>query len=99
MGEKEYRSLSGKSYQVFEHELHLVNQDKEIYCSILSTDLFYDQDKQSIKRFMISNTVDDRFYQEMPNLFDGSDVKRPGGDLSRRSKIMRDPYEFINFFK
>ena len=45
---------------------------------------------------MLSNTIDTRFYQNITNVYQDAASARPGNS---KSKIMRDPYEFINFFK
>ena len=74
----------------------------------MSTDKFYTKQGQEIKRFMLSNTIDARFYKKIPDVYDeqsqiqGPSFQRPGAEGSQnrcKSKIMRDPYEFINFFK
>ena len=42
VGETEFRSLSGKNFRTIEHEFHLKDPtDKKLYCTILSTDLYY----------------------------------------------------------
>ena len=73
LGDTDYRSLKGKVYKAFDHELHLVSQnekDKEVFCSILSNDIFFiGQEGLSIKRYMVSNTLDQRFYEKLENAF------------------------------
>ena len=61
----DYRSLSGRVYKAFEHELHLIDESEsniKIFCSILSTEMYY-ADRVQFKRYMISNTIDPRFYK------------------------------------
>jgi len=85
VGDGEYRSLSGKNFKSIEHELHLVDTSgsgKKVYCSILSTDLFYTSNGLAFKRYMLSNTIDSRFFQEIINAFmpdDGDVNSGPGG--------------------
>jgi len=91
------RSLAGKTVTQVEHELHMT--DPPVLCSLLSSDIFYLADSP-IKRFMVSNTLDSRFYQPLAVPDQTQDFSRPGPSIhSRKPKIMRDPYEFINFFK
>lgn len=108
LGDTDYRSLKGKVYKAYDHELHLVSQNgKEVYCSILSNDIFFTgQDGLSIKRYMVSNTLDQRFFEKLENAFlDGQGessaaLQRPSASPAKgKAKIMRDPYEFNMFFK
>lgn len=110
----EYRSLTGQCYKTVEHELHLIESASasssqgskvHVYCSILSTDMFHAQSGQVLKRFMISNTLDQRFFKEIENkyLTTRSPVPSRANEAQAQKKgglkIMRDPYEFIQFFK
>ena len=64
VSDTEYRSLSGKNFKAYEHELHMLDQTAngvKIICSILSSDMFY-TDEICFKRYSISNTIDTRFY-------------------------------------
>ena len=87
-------------FKVVEHELHMIgNQD--VYCSLLSDDVYYSSNsKPPIKRFYLSNTIDERFFKEIENIFlPNNNQKKNGNNGGVRMKIMRDPFEFINFFK
>ena len=79
LGETDYRSLKGKCYKAYDHELHLVTQrqnDKEVFCSILSNDIFFSgSDGLSFKRYLISNTLDQRFYEKIENAFLGEEAE------------------------
>lgn len=113
----DYRSLTGLCYKSVEHELHLIpsnsssfisngqsqGQPPLVYSTILSSDLFHTTTGQVLKRFMLSNTLDQRFYKEIENKYlqgqvgpSGAQAKTAGqGQL----RVMRDPYQFIQFFK
>lgn len=63
----DYRSLAGTCYKMVEHELHRVDNE-EIFCSMLRSDLYYLPDnKRSLRRIMLSNTIDQRFYRPLEN--------------------------------
>lgn len=69
ISDTEYRSLAGKNFKTFEHELHLVDQTgPRLFCSILSSDMFY-SDTAPFRRYMVSNTLDPRFFEAIVNKF------------------------------
>jgi hypothetical protein len=75
LSDYEYRSLTGKSFKSIEHEIHLVGCDKKVFCSVLSSDIFYTAilnekgSKKSFKRNIMSNCLDTRFFEEIVNEF------------------------------
>ena len=78
LGENDYRSLAGKQFKTYDYELHLV--DGTVYCSILSNDIYYtsltinevEKKNIGIKRYILSNCIDQRFFHEIKNQFLGS---------------------------
>ena len=79
---------------------------------MVSSDIFYLPDnKRSFRRIMLSNTIDQRFFRPLDNELqfniDDSTMGDVDPELKRkkelakkgRPRIMRDPYEFIQFFK
>jgi hypothetical protein len=57
----------------------------------------------SFIRMFISSTLDRRFYKEPENpMLEAAGMQRHSAGIvvqRTKTKIMRDPYEFINFFK
>lgn len=75
LSDTEYRSLAGRNFKAFDHELHLIDagDGPKLFCSILNSDMFY-LDQKCYKRYSMSNTLDSRFYVPIVNKFN------PGAD-------------------
>lgn len=91
---KELTSLNGKTYEIKERRL-VLNTNKKVWAEIISRDLFYSDQSNSkhFNRVMINNSLDPRFYIEMPELEgDNNDSNSP--HRGKEVKIMRDPFEY-----
>lgn len=60
--------------------------NKKVFCSILSTEMYY-ADRVQFKRYMVSNTIDPRFYKPIQNQYTADNqnavtYSRPGPGIA-----------------
>eukprot|EP00347_Sterkiella_histriomuscorum_P000874 403374192 len=96
---KEFQSLNGKTYEIRDKYIVLM-PSKQVEVQIIQRDVFYAENTGSkhFNRIIISNSLDQRFYDK--NL--GMQLKESQQiEIQKRKdiKIMRDPFELVQFFK